>query len=82
MKLDVNFDGKNQASILKFYVEEFNEERDQVVCLSIIETFSADFDLAPDLEPSDIADFIQRARDKNLEIFQVFITEGNIEVTI
>ena len=81
MKLNIDFNPKAQMALLTFPLEEFKQERDFAVAISIISTFSADFDLDPELEKDDIAGIISKAMEDEKESFTFEICEDGIEVS-
>lgn len=81
MKLNIDFNAKEQMALLTFPVEEFTSEREFSVAISIISTFSADFDLDPELEKEDLQEIIERAISEDKDSFTFEICEDGIEVS-
>ena len=82
MKINVEFDGGEEKSLVTFYLDEFKGERDYVVALSIIETFAADFSLDPELGPEDVQDLANQCQEKGSDAFVVEMSEEGIEVDL
>jgi len=82
MKIDVEFNGQEEKTEVTFFLDELKTERDFVVALSIIETFSADFGLDPELEPEELVEIGKQAGEKGGSSFVVEMSEEGIEVDI
>ncbi len=82
MLIDVNFDGNSQTSFIKFPIDQFEDQRQYHVAIAIIQTFSADFDLDPELEPEDLKEIISAVNEKKQNAFTVEISDDGIEVEL
>jgi hypothetical protein len=80
MKINIDFDGKNQQSLITYFLDEFKTDRDYVVAISILETFCADFNLEPEFEPEDLKEIMAKVEEKQVSEFKVIISEDDIEV--
>ncbi len=82
MKIDVNFDQETQTALITFFVKEMKANKDFSICQSIVQTFSADFNLDPELEREDLDEIIKVANEKGSNSFIFMINEEGIEVDI
>jgi hypothetical protein len=82
MKVNIDFDANEQMAKLTFYLEELKSDRDFAIATSIVTTFSADFDLDPELERGDFDQMIEKARENEKECFTFLICEDGIEVEV
>ncbi len=82
MKVDVDIDKFTQAYVLKFNTEVFKTEHDLKMAITIITVFANDFDLDPELEPSDMQEIVDKTLELEKDIFVVDINEDGIEVDI
>ena len=82
MIIDVDFNGSEQTTMVTFAIEQFKGDRDYHVASSIVQTFSADFDLDPELEKEDFVDIIEKAHSGEGNHFTFYISEEGIEVDI
>ncbi|MBT3981441.1 MAG: hypothetical protein HOE90_08815 [Bacteriovoracaceae bacterium] len=82
MKVNIDFDGKEQSTNLTFYHDQFNTDRDYNVAISIVQTFCADFDMDPELEVEDFKEIIIKSGEKESQKFTFIIDEEGIEVDV
>lgn len=82
MLVDVSFNAKEQSAYLKFKVEDFKNEQDFSECLAIITIFSGDFYLDPELEISDLEEFISAANSKQKAYLLFDLSEEGLELEL
>ena len=82
MKIDVDYLESEQRVQLTFFVPEFQTEKDTTMGLTIVQTFSADFYLDPEIGTGDFQDIIDKAKEENIEKFYFFIDEEGLDAEI
>lgn len=82
MKIDVDFNNEEQSALISFYPEEFKTKRDFLLAVNIVQTFSADFDLDPELGEEDIKTILSKLKDEDKNHLVFIINEEGIEVDL
>jgi len=82
MKIDVSFEGAPESLRITFKLNEFKNKRDFVIGTSIIQIFSADFDLDPELDPDGLEDLIAEMRNEGKQKFAVEIDDDGLEIDL
>lgn len=83
MIVDLNFNSEEQTAYMTFFPKEFEEDQDFHLALLYLQMISADFDIDPELEVSNLQEIISQARSEGEDCVVVFdINEDGIEAEI
>ena len=82
MKINVKYLPKDQSVEITFYTESFKGKGDYLTAMSIVQTFSADFSLDPEIEFEDMENIIKRTLELENDHFRFVINEDEIEVEL
>lgn len=82
MKVNVDFQSKNELAKVTFFLDEFATKKDILKAITIIQIFAADFELDPELEVEDFEGILARVKELNKTEFTVMISEDDIEVDL
>jgi len=82
MKLDISFHPQDHMAFLNFAVSDFTTELQYKECLAIVTIISGDFYLDPELEITDIEEFVATAKEKNKTNLIFELSEDGLELEL
>ena len=82
MKLEIDYKAAQELVELKFHCNQLTNKRDINVALSILQTFSADYDMDPEISPEDLQGFLKKADTDNKDTLIFEISEDGIELEL
>lgn len=82
MLVDIDIDKFNNNYLVKFTLDQFTEEVDYRMALTIIKCVAADMELEPELEVEDMKDIAGKTRELIKNAFTFEIGQEGIEVDI
>lgn len=81
MIVDIDYINPDLVHI-SYTVEQFKEERDYAIALSIMANFCAEFEIEPEIGIEEFQQIIEQVKSKGKEIFTVVIEEDGIEISL